>query len=96
MSNGSAVRALTDTQTDTQTGPILYPRLLTREVMMVCCMYSKLSFMSICMSTSTLFMDFLGLWSKVILVFQYQIIAESTLFQTIDDVKLRTTFEVLL
>ncbi len=35
MSNGSAVRALTDRQTDThiQTGPIPYPRLLTREGM---------------------------------------------------------------
>ncbi len=31
MSNGSAVRALTDGQTDGLTGPILYPRPLTRE-----------------------------------------------------------------
>ena len=31
ISNSSAVRALTDGQTDTQAGPILYPRPLTRE-----------------------------------------------------------------
>ncbi len=31
MSNGSAGRALTDRHTDAQTGPILYPRPLTRE-----------------------------------------------------------------
>ncbi len=30
-SNGSTVRALTNRHTDTQTGPILYPRQLTRE-----------------------------------------------------------------
>ena len=34
MSNGSAMRVLTDRHTDTQTGPILLPRPLTQEVKM--------------------------------------------------------------
>ncbi len=43
MFNGSVARALTDRHTDTQTGPILYPRPLMREGIKISLIKSKSS-----------------------------------------------------
>ncbi len=57
MSNGSAVRALTNRQTDThtQTGPILYPGPLTREGMKSTCI---MAFWHPGLSTQSCFISF--------------------------------------